>query len=159
MPMKILIVEDDPLQLDMIREELNDHFENVLLEDIQTEHEFYEKLSDIIRDPPDLILMDVMLRWTDPAPPEEMPSQPAEVEEEGYFRAGIRCVRRLRKQEQTDPGIPILLFTILSDQDLSQDLLELKQDSYLHVAYLQKTAPVVDLIRKIKEVAPVLQTP
>ena len=108
---------------------------------------------------PDLILMDVMLRWTDPVPPEEMPPEPAEVEEEGYYRAGIRCVRRLRKQEQTDPRIPILLFTILSDHDLSQDLLELNQDRYFHVAYLQKTAPVVDLIRKIKAVAPVLQTP
>lgn len=158
MPKKILIVEDDPLQLDMIRDELNLHFEDVVLEDVQTEHEFYDKLSDIIRDSPNLILMDVMLRWTDPAPPEEMPPEPAEVKEGGYYRAGIRCVRRLRKQEQTDPRIPILLFTVLSDQDLSKDLLELKQDRYLHVAYLQKTAPVFDLIRKIKEVAPALQT-
>ncbi len=147
----ILIVEDDNMQLDMIQEVLFRTFSDVQFSDIQTEHEFYTEIPTILASPPDLILMDLMLRWTHPVP--QMPAMPDDVKTEGYYRAGIRCIRKIMAASSKEPP-PILLFTVLADDDVARDLEALKQEGNVHVAYLQKTAPVADLIKGIRELVP-----
>lgn len=152
MQRNILIVEDDNMQLDMIQEVLFRTFRDVQFSDIQTEHEFYQEIPTILASPPDLILMDLMLRWTHPAPPSEMPPMPEDVESQGYYRAGIRCIRKIMAASSEPP--PILLFTVLADEDVARDLDTLRKEGSIHVAYLQKTAPVSDLIKGIRELVP-----
>ncbi len=152
----ILIVEDDPTQFNLIEEELLRRFKEIEISDIQTEAEFYDRLDEIIASPPDLIIMDMMLRWTDPAPPELMAKPPDQVEEEGYFRAGIRCAHKLLSTKKANE-IPVLLFTVLGQEDIEDDLREFENESSLRTSYLPKTSRVTDLIKEIIAIAPVLK--
>lgn len=147
----LLIVEDDPIQLDMIKAELDLHFSGLEIEDIQTESEFYKRVDTVIANPPALILMDMMLRWADPA--DNMPDIPDDIDKEGYYRAGIRCSKKLHEAGKTD--IPILLFTVLDKEDFQGEM-DLKELDSPYVSYLPKTSSVKELIAKIKELAPKL---
>ena len=87
---QILIVEDDHLQSEWIEIEIKKHFPGVQVEKIATEYDFRIKLEDVKKNPPDIILIDVMLRWTDPSP--NMIHAPKDVKEDGgHFHAGFRC--------------------------------------------------------------------
>lgn len=108
--MYILIVEDDPAQFAYFKEILIDSFPNLRLNRIITEKDFRDKMKEIANDRPDVILMDIMLRWTDPAP--DMSPPPKEVEKEGFFRAGLRCVNLLAQNNSTK-RIPIILYSVL----------------------------------------------
>jgi len=151
---RILIVEDDAQQLNLIEEELSFAFQNTKIEHIRTESEFYSKLDEIVAAPPDLILMDMMLRWTVPAPPEEMPPMPEEVAEEGYYRAGIRCAKKLLEQKP-NKEIPLLVFTVLHQDDIDEDLND--SEASIHLAYLRKTAPIQTLLKEITRIAPAFE--
>jgi len=115
--MRLLIVEDDYLQADRLRGVLRDHYPGAEVNRIRTEHEFMERMGELRKNPPDIALLDIMVRWTDPA--DNMPEPPAEVEEEGYHLAGIRCMKRLRETEET-AGVPIILYTVLQDTDMDE---------------------------------------
>ena len=122
--MRIIIVEDDQLEEELVRKMLTSGQFKVPdgeIETIWTEADFYAKLDEIAGSPPrpDLVIMDVMMRWTDPAP--EMPCAPDEVIQEGPTRAGLRCAEKLDK---LNPAIPILFYTILEREDLDTDLFE-----------------------------------
>ena len=146
---RVLIVEDDRLQYDYLAGELRDHLYGTLeIDHIETEHEFYSCIDQIAQNPPDLVLMDVMLRWTNPAP--TMPEAPPEVQRERFFRAGIRCVRRLREKEATR-HLPVILYTILGERDLEKDFEETAT-----LKFVQKTANTEDLVRTILQMAPAL---
>src|SRR5262245_13291653 len=108
--MKILLVEDDYLMTDWLYPKLEEEFPNAEIDKISTESEFYSRLVSIAVNPPDIILMDVMLRWADPSP--DLQSPPREVQEGGFFRAGLRCQRLLSKKTQPNQ-IPVVLFTTL----------------------------------------------
>ena len=153
---RILIVEDDPEQFRLINEELQFAFKDVKIESIRTESDFREEVNNIIASPPDLILMDMMLRWSLPAPPEKMPAMPEHIEEEGYYRAGIRCTKLLLEKNPQNT-IPILVFTVLHHEDLEKDLNEIREEDSVFLAYLQKTAPIKKLLHEINRIAPQLK--
>lgn len=147
--LKVLIVEDDRRQYDMLVQELNAYFHGLGSYDlIETEHDFLHNMDQIVSDPPDLVLVDVMLPWTRPT--KKMPEPPEEVKRERFFRAGVRCVKRLRERQETQ-NIPIILYTILGRSDLSQDI-----ELYENVTHVQKTKDWTTLIEKMCEVVPVL---
>lgn len=142
--MKILVVEDDYLQVEWLSEQLKNHIEEVQVESISTESKFYDSLARIAAQPPDIILMDVMLRWTDPAPHMLVP--PDDVREEGFYTAGLRCERKLRQNSETST-IPVILYTMLEQSDLLRQL-EGKEDNTI---YCRKEADLHSLIQKIRE--------
>lgn len=113
--MRILLVEDDPLQAESILASLKAHFAGMGIKHLSTEQEFRAKLDEIAASPPDLVILDVMLRWTDPSPGLEVP--PEEVRRERHYRAGLRC-QRLLSQKLGDDCPPILLYTILETDDV-----------------------------------------
>jgi CheY-like chemotaxis protein len=117
--MRILIVEDDYLQADWFAQKIGERFGSVSLDFVRTELEFRERLEDFLTQPPDLVLLDVMLRWTDPSP--TMVPAPPEVEAGGFFRAGLRCERLLRQSQRTQ-NVPVILYTVLEDGDLEAEL-------------------------------------
>ena len=140
--MKILLLEDDCLQAESIRRELERAFGMSCVEELATESQFRARLNTIARDPPDVAVLDVMVRWADPSP--EPPEPPEDVRREKFYRAGLRCARLLAAQV---PDVPIVLYSILHPDDLKSELPDLSPG----VTHLPKKAELrllVDLIRR-----------
>lgn len=139
--MRILIVEDDEVQAGLIRAELKRVFGNDSVEVISTESEFHSKIDKIRGNPPDVVVMDIMLRWADPS--EQIPPRPKDVIREDRFRAGFRCNKMLAEDDRTK-GIPVILFTVLDARDIAVELSGLPAN----VVHLPKDlmSPLVDLI-------------
>lgn len=142
--MRIYIVDDDPLQSSWIYQNLQQVFSRAKIVRISTEHEFRSRFEEIANSPADkLIIMDVMLRWTDPAP--NLPTPPEDVLRESFYRAGLRCCRLLANHKETE-NIPVILYTVLEEADLGDDLSALPST----VSYLPKESDAQPLIDKIR---------
>lgn len=141
--MKILLVEDDYIQSDLICEALEQAFPSDVVELIRTEHEFRSRLVDIKARPPDIIILDIMLRWT--LPSRDMPELPQDVREEGLYRAGFRCKKLLSEHARTR-DIPVILYTVMEVSDIAEDL----QDIASGAVYLRKEADMTSLIQLIR---------
>jgi len=128
--MKILIVEDDKLQFDFI----NNAFSRIWAPDkpeidrISTESDFRKKFHEIAVTNPDLIIMDVMVRWADPSP--NIPVPPPEIVEQGFYRAGLRCVKMLAENEMTK-NIPVIIYSVLDKSDMEDEIPNLPNVKYL----------------------------
>jgi CheY-like chemotaxis protein len=141
--MNILVVEDDHLQANWIRSSLEEGFPGATIQQISTEHEFHSRFNEIVVDPPDVVVMDVMLRWADPIPHLEPP--PKEVQDEGFYRAGLRCKKMLAQDDRT-ANVPVILYTVLEYVDLEIDL----RDSPSNVTHLRKEANSEELFDRIR---------
>ncbi|HYU30914.1 MAG TPA: hypothetical protein VEW48_02020 [Thermoanaerobaculia bacterium] len=142
--MRVLIVEDDYLQADWLGEILREQLEGVEIEHIRSEQKFYDWLESSKGSPPDLIILDVMLRWTDPG---SGISAPEEVRTGGYYRAGLRCEKLLRQLEESR-STPVILYTVLEALDLGDDIDKISAKS----AYLGKSSdpsPLVEIARRL----------
>src|SRR3954454_11654868 len=105
----ILVVEDDHLQEQALIEELIDAYPEARVEAIDSESGFRRWLASSQRELPDIVVMDVMLRWSHPSP--DPPVQPDDVASEGYYRAGLRCAQLMSEDGRTSK-VPILLYTV-----------------------------------------------
>lgn len=143
--MYILLVEDDPLQVELIDEFLKDDsaFPDADVKRISTESEFRSKFEDIATNNPDIIILDIMLRWADPAPDFQLP--PDEIAEEGFYRAGLRCEKLLGQDSRTNE-IPVILYTILGNGDLKDELPKRPQ-----TVYLAKDFEPIEIVRQINK--------
>src|SRR5689334_5119881 len=117
--MNILLVEDDYTQAQWIRDTLEDAFPGVEVSHIETEFRFRSGLPMITQTPPDIVILDVMLRWDDPGP--NVQPAPPDVAAEGFYRAGLRCQKLLGQSDLTST-IPVILYTVLERADLASDL-------------------------------------
>jgi CheY-like chemotaxis protein len=141
--MRIVLVEDDHLQAARISDALERNFSNVRVERCSTESSFRDELERLGDDPPDLIVLDVMLRWADPAP--DMPARPDDVRQNGYARAGLRCKTLLARDERTQ-DIPTVFYTVLDEIDLGEEARETQP------AYLRKEAEpdqLIEIVRRL----------
>jgi CheY-like chemotaxis protein len=139
--MKVLLVEDDHIQARWITETLERAFPHVKVDSVRTEAEFYSRIGALANNPPNVIVMDVMLRWTDPAP--DMSTPPKNVRTEGYRRAGLRCVEKLAERDDTK-NIPVVLFTVRSYSDLESP------PTVDNVLYVSKESEPDELINRIR---------
>jgi DNA-binding NarL/FixJ family response regulator len=139
--MYVVLLEDDYLQAELIEKELKRSFPNLRLEIISTEQEFYQRVDQIAEAAPDVAVLDVMVRWTDPSL--AMPPAPKEVTEEGFFRAGLRCQKLLHERNS---NINVLLYTILEKGDLALELKKLSRN----VIHLKKESDPQILMDKIR---------
>jgi CheY-like chemotaxis protein len=123
--MYILIVEDDEPQFNLVKSGLERirSFSKDRIERIATELDFQNKFDEIATNKPDVIIMDVMLRWTDPV--RNMLPAPGDMD-----RAGIRCEKMLANNDKTR-DIPVILYTVLSRDDLKDDLPNRQNVRYL----------------------------
>jgi DNA-binding NarL/FixJ family response regulator len=143
--MHILLVEDDHMQSDFIRQSLLRTFSDVRIEVIDTEHRLRSSIDQIAANPPDVVIMDVILRWTDPAP--EMPLPPVDVKVEGHYRAGFRCQKLLAEHPGTK-RIPVIFYTILEAGDMKT---RIDEWSSSNVHYLAKNSDLSQLIELIRQ--------
>lgn len=144
--MNIIIVEDDHLQAEWLESNLRSAFRGSDVLRISTEAEFYDWFDSLREESiaPDVFVIDVMLRWTDPSP--EMRKAPEEVVKNGFYRAGLRCQRRILSDPRT-LSTPIILYTVLEELDLANELIG--QPS--NVTYLRKDSAPEPLIKLIRE--------
>lgn len=140
----ILLVEDDNIQEDTIVKDLKKHFgDEIRIETVITEKEFQDKLDEIILNPPNVVIMDVMIRWTDPTP--DMKEPPEEVSKNGPFRAGFRCTELLY---QKTVDIPVILYTVLGENDIENNINNLSHKP-IHLSKDADPRPLIDAIEKI----------
>lgn len=119
--LKILMVEDDPVQIEVMEEALRRGLKEARIDLIRTEHEFCSRLEKIAANPPDVAVIDVMLRWTDPSP--DLPKPPPEVVAGGHYKAGVRCQALLGSRPDTRK-IPVILYTVLEQDDFKEHPIE-----------------------------------
>jgi DNA-binding NarL/FixJ family response regulator len=143
---RILHVEDDPCEAEHVRQTLEKEFTSrgVTIQRVCTELQFRTMLDEIVQNPPTLVLMDIMLRWCDPAP--DLKEPPADVRSGGYDRAGLRCQRLLWAK---NPNIPVIFFTVLHESDMEGDLRPMEKN----VFFISKGPDFNGLFDKIREIA------
>ena len=139
--MLILLIEDDLLQADLMEKAIRQRLRADTLR-IATESEFLARFEEIPRRSPAAIIIDVMLRWADPA--EQMPTKPADYGVTGgYRRAGLRCRKKLLEDDRTR-SIPVVIYTVLSKDALGKGL----SDS----EYLQKGGGFDHLLERLQPI-------
>ena len=144
----IILAEDDFRFAQRLEQELKQEFANGRIERVKSEHDFVTRLSEFASVRPDVLVMDVMLRWTVSGP--NMPPAPEEVKRDGgYHRAGFRCIQRLASDEATKE-IPCIIYTVLERGDLDQKFKDLSPAS--HVDYLRKESNHETLFKLIRQI-------
>jgi CheY-like chemotaxis protein len=138
-----VVVEDDHLQEEPLADHLRAVFSDAQVITISTEEEFRERLPALRAGVPDLVLMDVMLRWADPRP--GIPEPPREVLSGGYYRAGQRCAQ-LMLDDPVLRAVPVVLFTILERSDLERDGQRLPANT----SYIGKNVELDVLVRHVR---------
>lgn len=141
--MRIVLVEDDHFQAESISSGIKSRFPNAVVTREKTESGFHARLESLVAEPPDLIILDVMLPWA--LADRKMPEAPAQVRDEGFYRAGLRCRDLLQSRDETKK-VPVILYSILERDDLKGD----HADAQLPT-YLPKKADLKPLLDKIAE--------
>ena len=145
--MNAVLVEDDSLQAQSIVDALAQAFSGGTVSVVRSEHAFLSFLNDLPEQMPDVIIVDVILRWCEPAP--EMPVPPPEVLASGHYRAGMRCLMKLLDNESTQ-HIPVVIYSILGDRALENELQHLPH----HVVHLRKESDLSRLVMHIRSLLP-----
>ncbi len=146
--MDVLIVENDHLQHEWMIEALRRRFPRSGITLIKTELEFCNRLEELAANPPDVIIMDVMLQWTTPS--EHMKKPPREVIEGSHHMAGLRCEERLRKLEGTK-NVPVILYTVLEQADLEHRFGGVIPEHIKHLRKESDPEPLFTLIQDVTE--------
>ena len=143
--MNLALVDDDHLQADWVRKELEAGLGDVNIMMINTESEFQSRLEEIAKVQPAIIIMDVMLRWADPKPGLELPEN-KELPRR-FRRAGLRCAELLQTRQDTK-NIPVALYTVLEESDFGSDLMN-APSTVVHLEKDSRIEPLLDLIRQL----------
>ncbi|HVN04733.1 MAG TPA: hypothetical protein VMT86_09970 [Bryobacteraceae bacterium] len=114
--LKILLVEDDHLQCDYVRQALTNAFE-AQVTTMTCESEFRRDFESIAADPPDVAVLDIMLRWASPS----RDANPAP-EDATPYHAGLRCAKALSADPRTQ-DVKIVLYSVLPKEDFAASLL------------------------------------
>lgn len=145
--MRIVIIEDDHLQYEWVKNKIDQDqglSGAVTVERISTESEFRERFQEIATNPPDIIIIDVMLRWRDPTP--QGPLMPKEVKEGGFYRAGLRCEKMLAEDKRTSQ-ITVIIYTVLSKEDLGNEI-----PDRVNVTFLSKDSELQPLLQEVRKI-------
>lgn len=106
-----------------------------------SERDFLGESDTLLREPPDVAVIDVMLRW-DYARPDRQPM----AKDQDLYTAGIRCAKKLQNTPET-AHVPVILYTVIGKGELQDHLRELPD-----VIYLQKEPELTPLVEMVKKV-------
>lgn len=113
----ILIVEDDDIQAEYLKQLLGWLFPRSKLTTIRSEKEFMDGIAGGWVFEHSAIVLDCHLPWSLQTGEEEYDLRPTR------YRAAIRCLRRLRLGERGDP-IPVVVRTLVDARDVLPELEE-----------------------------------
>ena len=126
--MRVILVEDEYLTASWIAEAVHHHYPEAEIVDIANEAQFERSFRSFELEPPDLVIMDVMLAQE----PTVDVLDPAEIHR--GLRAGIRCLNRLLGS-QVLGRVPVIIHTALDSSEIADELPKKPP----HVVYVQKT--------------------
>jgi CheY-like chemotaxis protein len=115
----ILLVEDDRRYAEILTRTLEKGLYAMRIRRVCTESEFYQLLPAIRSTPPDIIILDMMIRWQNPTP--EMRLPPDDVKKDGYYRAGLRCFAKLQETAETNK-IPVIFHSVIEHSEVQHEL-------------------------------------
>ena len=141
--MRIVLVEDDGLYVEALSDAMKSRWPEVEIRAYSSEQEFRSSLPVIASFNPDIVIIDVVLKWT--VPSKSMPNPPPEVIRDGRFRAGIRC-RELLAREPATRLTPAILYTVLERKDIQDDLIAIG----VPVVHVPKSSSIGNLFRHIE---------
>lgn len=150
--MKILLLEDDGDQAEEIKLALEGAFRATDVDVVDCEAAFRERFASIAAAPPDLFIVDVMLRWSTQGR-QLFYASPRETTER-FEHAGPRCAALLLSDSRTSQ-VPVLLYSVLDRQDYASLLGNLPP----HYSVLRKEPALNNLILHIRSLFPNLSTP
>jgi CheY-like chemotaxis protein len=107
--MRILLLEDDHYQGESLCSALSTFGPTVWL---TTEREFVEAWPQLLREPPDLAVIDLMIRW-DTVRADAMPPPEGTV----IFDAGVRCARRFLEIAPTLSPV-VIIYSVVDPPEL-----------------------------------------
>ena len=142
MKLRVLLLEDDHLQRKDVQQALEKGL-GAAVETKTTESEFRRDFEEIASNPPDVAVLDVMVRWANPS--RDMPAAPQEVTDNPE-KAGIRCARELRDDARTK-AVKVILYSVLGNEDMGDEPLP---DDVIGVV---KETDFANLLEKVKEIA------
>jgi len=145
MSKSIIVVEDDHFDRELIATLLTRNFPDFNVRFFNTEEQFRSGLPAVAQMPPSLVLLDLRMPWTNPAP--EMPPCPPDVVAGTYGEAGLRCWKALRGDVATK-NVPVIFYTIVDDPPA--DVMEALKDR--HTAFVEKGTddlPIISAIRQM----------
>lgn len=142
--MYILIVEDNKLQFETIKYSLLEDQIVVCdrIERIATELEFREKFEVIACDPPDVIILDLMIPWTSK---NRWVEPPPEIAEAGFYLAGARCEKMMASDDRTQ-NVPIIIHSIIDEEEIQNFISPRPQINYWEKDF---RSGLGDLIKRI----------
>jgi DNA-binding NarL/FixJ family response regulator len=138
--MKIILVEDDWDQEKAICDALRANFDGLEVETITTESGFIKSLDRIVRERPDLVIFDMMLRFADPSP--SLDDTWLDLDEYLVQQAGLRCQKLLSDRV---PEIRTLFYSILQKKEVGCEVPE-------GVCYLPKGESSDRLLKKVSHI-------
>jgi CheY-like chemotaxis protein len=127
MILRIVVVEDDYQDATWIKDELQARL-NAQVKVISCERDFVDELPKVGHEKPDIIIFDVMLRWATSSEALEQEMEqgkvPKDVINEGFLKAGLRCVARLKRRDDTK-DIPHLVYTGLQGNNFTEEVVHI----------------------------------
>lgn len=141
--LRFLLVEDNWQHADIVKEWLEDQFSGSVVRKMRTAKEFHDAFEEIVLDPPDVIILDVMVQYTD-ADDEDLRDEIAD--EQDMFTAGARCYDKLASRDLAGRAI---VYSVIREEDLRKQHLD-----YLLSAYVQKRPDKENLLGAIKRILP-----
>ncbi len=140
--LRIVVVEDDALQYDLIEGSLQRMFAGVEVARVKTARAFKEQIEHFRVLPPGIFVIDVMIPWQ--IPEDSYQSAPPEVEQQDFRHLGIQCLRWLASDESMS-RIPVILYSELEPSRVEAELIGLSPN----VFYLKKESGFKALNRLI----------
>jgi len=136
--MRILMVEDNRSYGEYLYETLSKIGDTTWL---VSEREFAESFELMETEPPDVAVIDSMLRWDVPRPPGQRSD-----DRKDLYTAGIRCAGRLAESPRT-AHVRVLLLTVIDKEDLEKKVSQLPPN----VTYFRKQTDLSDIVRAVRE--------
>jgi len=134
--MRLLLIEDNRRYADHLSGKLGRALSDSNIVWIETEAEFLDRLPGICSTPPDVVISDIMLKWTTIGDDRPAPGD--------AYRGGMRCLQALLQHEATSK-VPIILNSVLSRADVAEELGRLPRN----IVYVEKdinTTPLIETV-------------
>ncbi len=136
---KVLLLEDDYLQRTDIRDALEGRFGAEVVAK-STELEFQNDFEQIAENPPEVAILDVMVRWTNPTRDSQFDPEIATHPEV----AGLRCAEMLGTDPRTRQ-VKIILYSVLGQEERGEF------SSTVKAASLVKEMDLENLLQAVRE--------
>jgi CheY-like chemotaxis protein len=113
-PLRFLILEDNWQHAELLSGWLHRQFPGVEIRIVETAKRFQHGLDEFVRFSPDVIILDMMVRFTDPDDPDPATGS----EQEDFFTAGARCYEQLRTLKLESR---VIIYSVIDEGDLRKN--------------------------------------